>query len=139
MEYFDYEAASANGDAEESWGDINAFLETSEQQQKERLAQELRLIGRQLEQRNSIHEKTVEEIEQQIDRCAKKLRQIYQGPFGGNREASKAVEEELAGLYAELREVYRQHWNDRQALEQEMRDIIRRLNELDDESLSDVL
>jgi hypothetical protein len=139
MEYFDYEAASTSGNAEESWEDIKELLEASEQRQKERLAQEVLLIGRQLERRDEIHEASVDSIVRQIEQCVEELRQIYQGPFGGGKDASKEVEERLAELYAELREVYRQRWIDRQGLEGELREIIHRLNEVDDESISDLL
>jgi len=139
MEYFDYEAASASGDAGESWGDIKELLETSEQRQKERLAQEVLLIGRQLERRDEIHETSVDSIVRQIEQCVEELQQIYRGPFGGDENASNEVEERLAELYAELREVYRQRWIDRQGLEGELREIIHRLNEVDDESISDLI
>lgn len=138
MEYFDYEAASASGDAEESWEGIKELLEASEQRQKEGLAQEILLIGRQLERQGEIHEETVDGIVRQIETCVEELRQIYRGPFGGDNKASKDVEERLAELYAELRDVYRQRWIDRQALENELREVIRRLNEVDDESISDL-
>lgn len=139
MEYFDYEAASASGDAGESWEEIKELLEESEQRQKERLAQEILLIGRQLERQGEINEKTVDGIVRQIEQCVEELRQIYRGPFGGDKDASKEVEERLAELYAELRNVYRQRWIDRQGLEKELRDIIRRLNEMDDENISELL
>ena len=139
MEYFDYEAASVNGNTGESWGEIKAFLEQSEEQQKERLAKQLILIGRQLEERKEIREKTTEDIQRQIERCTSTLRQIYQGPFGGNSEERETVTDELADLYAELREVYRQYWDDRQTLEKERREIIQQMEELDDESLSSIL
>jgi len=139
MEYFDYEAASASGDAGESWEDIKELLEGSEQRQKERLAQEILLIGRQLERRDKIHETSVDGIVRQIEQCVEELRQIYRGPFGGDESASNEVEERLADLYAELREVYRKRWIDRQGLEGELREIIRRLNEVDDESISELI
>jgi DNA-binding transcriptional MerR regulator len=139
MEYFDYEAASASGDAGESWEDIKELLEGSEQRQKERLAREVLLVGRQLERRDEIHEKSVDGIVLQIEQCVEELRQIYRGPFGGDESASKEVEERLAELYAELRDVYRQRWIDRQGLEGELREIIRRLNEVDDESISELI
>lgn len=117
---------------DDSWEEINKLLERSTQGQRERLERELDRIYRQLEQRDELYEEAVERIELQIKRYAKKLRQMYGRPFGGNPEKRQSLREELADLYGELRVEHRHHWRDRQELEQERRAVLRRLEEVAD-------
>lgn len=127
MGAFEYLADSSD----DAWSEIREFLDRSDEKRKQRLGRELARIQLQLNEREAFHEEVVNRIEGRIDQYVKELRQLYSRPFGGNRESREDVKEALGELYADLHQAKRQHWQDRQALEQERRDIIRQLEELD--------
>jgi len=132
-EYFEYpaEAGTQPGSAL-SWDKIRELLEQSNGRKKQRLQEELERIEDQIEHREALYREAVDRIQRQIDRYTSTLQTLYNRSFGGGSDAREPVKEALADLYDDLQREKRQHWQDRQSLEQERREILRQLDELDD-------
>jgi len=139
VDYFEYPADDRES-SHLSWDSIRDFLEQSDAKEKQRLQDELERIEDQIEHREELYQETIHRIKEQIDRYTGTLQTLYNRPFGGNPEAKEAIKETLAELYDDLQREKRQHWQDRQSLEQERREILRQLDELSDAaSLADLL
>lgn len=141
MEYFDYpEEVDDAADHGPSWENIRQLLEQSDDQRKQRLQRELERIEEQIERREELYEEAVNRIRSQIDRYEGVLQTLYNRPFSGGREERAEVKDALSELYTDLQREKRQHWQDRQSLEQERREILRELDELvDSRSFLDLL
>ena len=141
-EYPDYTGVGSElFDAADSWGDtdVSNLLEQSQAMEIERLEQELAQIEQQLDKRTQIHETIVSDLTWKIDRYTDRLEHLYtigKGRLDGTREQ---VKDRIVGFYRELREEYREHWQDRQQLEHERRAVRRELEAAADESISDIL
>jgi len=118
--------------------DVEDFLEHSREKQRERLEQELERIEEQLEERSQIHRDAINELESKRDWYIDRLETLYQRGVGkqGKREKLKTRIEEL---YTAIRTEKQSHWQDRQELERERREVLHSLAELADETLSDLL
>ena len=128
-------------DETESWGDsdVSHLLEQSQARETERLEQELAQIKQQLDKRTQIHETIVGDLTWKIDRYTDRLAHLYtigKGRLDGTREQLK---DRIEGFYRELRDEYREHWQDRQQLEHERRAVRRDLEAAADDSISDLL
>jgi len=132
VDYFDYLETG------EPSFDIDEFLEQSQEDQRERLEEELERIQSQLEQRERIHEEIVEELESKRDWYINRLELLYkrgQGKHGKRQELKQRVEQ----FYRRIREENRGHWQDRQSLEKERRQLLKELRELDQTDLQKLL
>lgn len=138
-DYFDYVLDGVPSVDATDWDDVAALLEQSDAAHRERLEQELTQIEQQLADRDRIHQDLVAELEGKIDRYQDRLAHLYtigKGRTDGTREQLK---DRIVTFYQELRAEQREHWRDRQALEQERRAVHRELAEVQDDSLSDIL
>lgn len=118
--------------------DVAALLDQSQAAQAKRLEQELYDVTAQLTRRDAIHQTIVDELTWQLDRYLDKLRTLYSRGTGRNG-AREQVKDRITDFETALREEYRAHWRDRQALEEERRAITRELAELEDETWSELL
>ena len=131
-EYFEYPAETGNQSASSlSWDAIRELLDQSDDRDKQRLKEELERIDEQIEHREVLYREAVDRIRSHIDRYTSTLQTLYNRSFGGGSDAREPVKEALSDLYDDLQREKRQHWQDRQSLEQERRGILRQLDELD--------
>ena len=139
MEYFDYDTAPRfeNHDWVQSF-DVEQFLEQSQEREQQRLGNELARIEEQLEERDSIHEATISELESKLDWYLHQLEIMYQrnaGKTGRRDEVKSRIKE----FYGEIRDEKRSHWADRQELEKERRTLLRLLEEVEDDEIAKLL
>lgn len=141
MEYADDDTDSGGlFEAGDSLEDVKHVLEQSEEAKRRRLERELERVEAQLARRTELYEDAVETLEARINRYVNEVKQTYSRPFGGNQEQREELQEHIGELYRELRREKRQHWQDRQSLEQERREILQRLEALEEgDSVFDVL
>ena len=132
MDYFDY-----SQELTEDF-DIESFLEESQRQEKRRLNQELERIREQLENRESIHWETLDELESKLDWYTDRLETLRKRSFGKGEEKQR-LKQQIKEFYRKIREEKRQHWHDRQKLEKERRELLRELDEVDSQNLEDLL
>mgnify|MGYP000291897140 FL=1 len=112
---------------------VEEFLREEQQNEEERLEQELERLESLLEERREIHSETVEELESKLDWYVERLEELYHG-FGGVEEGKKErLKSKIDGFYSELRSEKRQQWRDRIELEMEVREVEQALEELSDE------
>jgi tRNA-dihydrouridine synthase len=130
MEYRDY---WEDLDLPSSGFSVEEFLREEQQNEEERLEQELERLESLLEERREIHSETVEELESKLDWYVERLEDLYHG-FGGVEEGKKErLKSKIDGFYSELRSEKRQQWRDRIELEMEVREVEQALEELRDE------
>lgn len=134
MDYFDYTGFEDTPNTGFDWS-IEDWLEQSEEEQKQRLEDELKRIQQQLDQRERIHEESVSELESKRDRYIERLQRLYKQNFGKQGEKQR-LKQGIEEFYAELRKEKRVFWRDIQELEKEKRDLLTELDEVDD--LSDL-
>jgi len=131
-EYLDYvDDADSVLDRLESWDydDVTEILEASEEARVERLNEELERIEEQLEHRNEIHEEIVDELEWKIDRYTDRLEKMCSLGTGRKDGKRERVKDQILEFYDMLRQEKRKHWQDKQQLEQERREILHELEE----------
>lgn len=118
--------------------DVEQLLEESRQREEERLRQSLERIDQQLERREELFSETVEELESKLDwyieRLEQEYRQFFAGP-GDEDELKKKIDE----FYELLRDERSSLWEDKQALEQERRELLRELDEVEDSGLLELM
>lgn len=130
-ESFDYSEEDGFFDRLRSWDvDVDELLEESREQQKAWLQKEIERINDQLEQRDAVHGDIVAELEWKIDRYSDRLEKLYSQTRGKRDGERDRIKDRIETFYQELREEHRQHWRDRQQLEEERRDILRELDEV---------
>lgn len=129
MEYFDYDSITPDQDF-----DVEQFLEHSQQQEQERLEDELERIQNQLEKRDRLHDETIDELESKLDWYVERLETLYKRMTGkqGKRDEVKT---RIKEFYRQMRKEKRSHWRDQQELEKERREILRELDEIEEETL----
>lgn len=125
MDYFDY-SQELTEDL-----DIESFLEESQEQQKQRLNQELERISEQLEKRESIHQETLNELESKLDWYIERFETLRKRSFG-NEEEKQRLKQQIKEFYREIRQEKQQRWRDRQELEKERRQLLRDLEEINE-------
>jgi len=126
VEYFEY--------GDDLGFDIEEFLEESQRQQQDRIETELERIECQLEERERIFEQHREDLESKLDWYLERLEKAYKRT-GSVEELKDTVTE----FYELLREERVRHWRDKQELEQERRELLRELDELEDTDLDQLL
>lgn len=129
MDYFDYDSITPDQDF-----DVERFLEQSQQQEQERLEDELERIQNQLEKRDRLHDETIDELESKLDWYVERLETLYKRMTGkqGKRDEVKT---RIKEFYRQMRKEKRSHWRDRQELEKQRREILRELDEIEGEAL----
>jgi len=125
VDYFDY-SQELTEDL-----DIESFLEESQEQQKQRLNQELERISEQLEKRESIHQETLNELESKLDWYIERFETLRKRSFG-NEEEKQRLKQQIKEFYREIRQEKQQRWRDRQELEKERRQLLRDLEEINE-------
>jgi len=139
MDYFDYSEAQPDiFEGTTNWDfDIEEFLERSREEGTQRLEEELQRTDQQLERREEIRIATVDELESKIEWYQERLMNQYK------RNSTQQIEElkqTIQEFYRELREERHQSWRDQQQLEQERRNLLKELRELEDvDPLFDIL
>lgn len=124
----------------QSWDiDINDVLEASQQSAEERLAEELERIKCQLDTRAEIHGDIVDELEFKVEWYTDRLESLYKTGRGRQDGKRERLQNRIETFYQELRMEHREHWRDRQDLEQERRAILHELAEVDDDTLDELL
>ena len=140
--YFDY-VADADGllDRLESWDniDIDAWLEQVQGSREEQLEQELEVIHEQLEQRDGLHRELVTELERKLEWYVDRLEKLYSQGIGKHDGTRERLQDRIEAFYQELRREQREHWQDRQSLERERRDVLRELEDSTDDLLAELL
>jgi hypothetical protein len=137
-----YEYAEPDGlvDRLRAWdADIDDLLEESQASAEARLAEELERIEEQLEARDAVHEEIVDELEFKVEWYTDRLESLYKIGRGRKEGTRERLQNRIEAFYEELRQEQRQHWQDRQNLEQERRDLLRELAEVENTSVEDLL
>jgi chromosome segregation ATPase len=125
VDYFDY-----SQEFETSGFDIESFLEETQRQEKQRLEQELERVEDQLEQRETIHNESVTELESKLDWYIGRLKDLEKRSFG-KKEQKQHLKQRINELYREIRKEKQQSWRDQQELEKERRELLKMLEESD--------
>lgn len=119
--------------------EIADFLEQSQATQREQLEEELAAIATQLAERDRIHERIVDQLEWKIERYTDRLGHLYRTGRGKTDGRRERLKDRIEAFYQDLRDEDREHWRDRQELEQERRTIRRELDEVDADTWSELL
>jgi trichohyalin len=140
MKYFDYEAVADRVlDGSRSWEiDVEQLLRQSRASHRGRIERELERIRKQLDNRDDVHRTHVEELEESIEWYVDQLRSTYRRFRTVDEERKDRLKEVIRTFYHELRRERREHWQDRQQLEHERRDLLHELDELEDDALHHV-
>ena len=129
MDYLDY-LESTDGTQFQDFG-VAHFLEQSQENERQRLKEELERISRQLEERDQIHREVLDELGSKLDWYTGRLEILYKQSRGKNGKRKK-LKTQIKEFYREIREEKQSHWRDRQELEKERRELIRDLDQLED-------
>lgn len=118
--------------------DIEKFLDQSQKHQRQLLESELEEVEDLLEAREALHRENLQELQSKKEWYKNRLKTLYRRGVGkqGNRDELKS---RINEFYREIRGERRRHWLDRQKLEKERRELLRELNELEDDSLQEML
>lgn len=86
-----------------------------------------------MEERNRLHHELLDELESKLDWYLDELRTLYKQRRGktGRRDEIKT---RIREFYREIQGEKRSHWRDRQELEQERRELLSDMSELDNTS-----
>jgi DNA repair exonuclease SbcCD ATPase subunit len=122
-----------------SWDlDIERFLESAETQQVEWLEKEIQRIEQQVEKREELHQKIVDELEWSVEQYTNRLENLYQRKKGKRDGKRRQLKDRIEQFYEEIWEERRQHWRDTQELEEERRAILRELDQATADYLADL-
>jgi len=110
--------------------DATEILEQSRGTQQDVLQRELERIEDQLDERDRLYREVRDDLTSRIKRYRNELQQARSRPFGGNEARREELKDEIEALSVELRQERRDHWMDRQRLEQERRDVLRQLDRI---------
>lgn len=116
--------------------DFDSFLEENQENQRQRLEAELERIQNQLDRRDEINEEVLDELGSKLDWYLERLEDEYRTHGSSNVDELKS---EIKRFYSLIRDEKQQHWNDKQRLERERRELLRELNELADFDFQDLL
>ncbi|MDY6770797.1 MAG: hypothetical protein SV186_02440 [Candidatus Nanohaloarchaea archaeon] len=108
--------------------DIDRLLEQSQEEQTRWLRKELDRLDQQLEKRDEIHDRIVDRLEWKVDRYTDRLEKLYSQRKGKRDGKREQLKQRIQQFYDDLREEQRSHWEDRQQLEAERREILRELD-----------
>lgn len=129
----DQKYLSDDGSEKTEWSGLDSLLEESRRRQENRLRQHLQEIEKQIQERNQVYEKYIENLEDRIKVHDNRL----DGAGNVNRPFEGDVLDDLEDLYESLRGEIREKWRDIQELEREKREIEKELDELKDAELLD--
>jgi len=116
--------------------DLDQFLEENQEQQRQRLETELERIQDQLNRRDEINEEVLDELGSKLDWYLQRLEDEYRTRGKSNVDELKS---EVKRFYALIRDEKQQHWNDKQRLERERRQLLRDLKEVEEFDIQDLL
>jgi len=116
--------------------DLDQFLEENQEQQRQRLETELERIQDQLNRRDEINEEVLDELGSKLDWYLQRLEDEYRTRGKSNVDELKS---EVKRFYALIRDEKQQHWNDKQRLERERRQLLRDLKEVEVFDIQDLL
>ena len=116
--------------------DLDRFLEENQENQRQRLETELERIQNQLDRRDEINEEVLDELGSKLDWYLERLENEYRTHGSSNVDELKS---EIKRFYSLIRDEKQQHWNDKQRLERERRELLRELNELEGFDFQDLL
>lgn len=117
--------------------DVDEFLEQSNENERQRLENELQRIEDQLIERDQLHKETLGELESKKAWYTERLETLYKQSRGTTGERKK-LKSRIEEFYQRIRKEKRSRWRDRQELELERQEVLRALEELDDDSLFDL-
>ena len=112
--------------------DTRELIETSQQNHGQRLEEELDRIREQLERRDEVHDEITDDLEWKLDRYKERLEKMHthaRGKADGERERVKDRINELSTL---LREEQRKHWQDKQTLQRERRELLHEIEGIEE-------
>jgi hypothetical protein len=116
--------------------DLDQFLEENQENQRQRLEAELDRIQDQLDRRDEINEEVLDELGSKLDWYLERLEDEYRTHGTSNVDELKS---EVKRFYALIRDEKQQHWNDKQRLERERRQLLRDLKEVEEFDFQDLL
>jgi dsDNA-specific endonuclease/ATPase MutS2 len=116
--------------------DFDRFLEENQENQRQRLEAELERIQNQLDRRDELNEELLDEMSSKLDWYLKRLEEEYRSHGSSNVDELKS---EVKRFYSLIRSEKQEHWNDKQRLERERRQLLREINELTDLDFQDLL
>ena len=119
--------------------DVEEFLREEQQSEQGRLEQELQRIEDLLSEREDIHSESVEELESKLDWYVEQLENLYRGFGGGQKEKKERLKTKIEDFYSDLRREKRNQWRDKIELEMELREVEHALEEIEDESIIDLI
>jgi len=108
--------------------DLEALVRRSLGREESRVETELEEVERLLEDRRSIHEGSVSEVESRLEVYVDRLEQEYR--LRGDSEKASELKSRVLEFYRRLRELERERWLDVQDLERQRRDLLRELERL---------
>lgn len=117
--------------------DVESFLEASQEREEERIEKELEQIEEQLEEREAIREQHIAEVEGKLEWYVDRLERLYKQV--SSPDEIEELKQRITGFYEEIRRERRQGWQDKKELEQERRELLRELAELEDTNLDKLL
>ena len=117
--------------------DIEEFLEEEQKNEKQRLEQELERISEQLEKHDDIHQEALNELESKLDWYKHRLEKLYKQSRGRKGKRSE-LKNQIQQFYQSIREEKREHWKDRQRLEERRSEKLRELSELNLNKITDI-
>jgi len=117
---------------------VEEFLEQSQRSEEKRLEDELNRIEEQLESRDQVHEEVVDELESKLDWYRDRLEKLYKQGRGRNNRRDR-LKSKISSFYDQLRNEKLEHWQDKQELEMERRQLLRELDEINDVEITDLL
>ena len=115
--------------------DLDQFLEENQEQQRQRLETELERIQNQLDRRDEINEEVLDSLCSKLDWYLERLEEEYRTHGSSNVDELKS---EVKRFYSLIRDEKQQHWNDKQRLERERRQLLRDLKELEEFDFQDL-
>jgi chromosome segregation ATPase len=118
--------------------DVEDFLREEQESERERLEQELERVEDLLEEREEIHSDSVDELESKLDWYLDRLKDEY-NRFSTDIEEVQQLKTKIDEFYSELRREKQQQWRDKIELEMELREVENALEEVEDDSLFDLL
>jgi exonuclease VII large subunit len=116
--------------------DLDRFLEENQENQRQRLETELERIQNQLERRDKINEEVLDELSSKLDWYLERLEEEYRTHGSSSVDELKS---EIKRFYSLIRDEKQQHWNDKQRLERERRELLRELREIEEFDFQDLL
>jgi trichohyalin len=126
VEYFDYDAVTTADD----FGDIESFLERSQERERQRIEEMLQEIDKHLAETAQIHTEVIDDLESKLDWYVDRLETHYQRGTGQRDGERDDLKERIEQFYKELRREKRQRWQDKQELASERRRVCRELAEM---------